>query len=169
MRHIVLALAALAAAHTAQAQEPVQNGQVFGAWTVSCEAVAVGQTACVLNQQILRSEDRAFVAQMLAFQSPDGTQTYLSARVPVGVYFPAGFAIRAEDSEDVTNFVWQTCGRDLCEAVTEITPEALAELGAEGRVVLGAFRPAIQAENFVFRFSMNGAADGLAALSTAQE
>jgi len=150
------------------ANEPVANGQRFGAWAVNCSAVAVGQTLCMLEQRILRSEDRAFVAQLLAFQSPDGAKTYLSARVPLGVYLPAGFAIRAADAEDVIRFQWQACGRDLCEALAEIEPAALAALSGSGTPILAAFRPTIQSEDFVFRFSLDGAPEGLAALAAAK-
>lgn len=167
MRAFVLALSLLVS-HAAKAQD-VQNGQAFGDWAVNCSAVAVGQTACVLQQQILRSEDRAFVAQLLAFRTPDHSKTFLSARVPVGVYFPAGFAIRPENSDEILRFVWQSCGRDLCEAAVEIDAETLAKLTAEGTTILGAYRPNIQAENFVFSFSMTGAAQGLDALKRAQE
>ncbi len=167
MRRILIALSLLMAP-AAHAQD-VQNGQVFGSWTVNCTAVAVGRTLCTLQQQILRSEDRAFIAQLLAFRSPDQSKTYLSARVPTGVYFPAGFALKAEEADEVLQFVWQSCGRDLCEAVIEIEPETLTQMAGEEQTILGAFRPNIQAENFVFRLSLNGVIEGLDALGTAAE
>ena len=166
---LLAALMFTATSAMAQAQDAVANGQKFGAWTVNCTAVAVGRTVCTLQQQILRSSDRAFIAQMLAFQSPDRSKTYLSARVPNGVYFPAGFVMKDEQSEDVLQFVWQSCGRDLCEALAEIDPEALADMAGTDKVILGAFRPNIQSENFVFRMSLNGAPEGLAALANAAE
>ena len=166
--HRLALLLTLLFSPVAQAQE-VQNGQQFGAWAVNCSAVAVGRTACVLQQQILRSEDRAFVAALLAFRTPDQSKTFLSARVPVGVYFPAGFAIRADGTDEVLNFVWQSCGRDLCEAVAEVSPGALTAFSQTDTSVLGAYRPGIQAENFVFRFSMDGVIAGLEALKPAQQ
>lgn len=167
MRRLLIALSLLIAPH-ANAQE-VQNGQVFGSWTVNCTAVAVGRTLCTLQQRILRSEDRAFIAQLLAFRSPDQSKTYLSARVPNGVYFPAGFALKEDGSEDVLQFVWQSCGRDLCEAVVEVEPDMLSNMAGADKVILGAFRPNIQSENFVFRLSLNGAVEGLEALGQAAE
>lgn len=163
MRPFLFALTAVICSTTAEAQA-VKNGETFGAWTVNCSAVAVGKTACVLAQRVLRSDDRAFIAEILAFQSEDGSKSYLSARVPIGVYLPAGFAIRAEDSDEVVNFAWQTCGRDLCEAVVQIDPQTLADMAVDDLSVLAAFKPNLQAENFVFRFSMDGVVEGLAAL-----
>lgn len=167
MRKLLITIAALVFGATAQAQT-VTNGQTFGNWTVNCSATGVGETACVLAQRILRSEDRAFIAEILAMQSRDGAKTFLAARVPVGVYLPAGFAMRATDSDDVTTFIWQTCGSELCEAIVEIEPETLATLAREDQVVLGAFKPNLQSENFVFRFSLAGAVEGLAALQAAK-
>lgn len=146
----------------------IPNGESFGVWTVTCTAIAVGQTSCVLSQQIHRGTDNAFIAQVLAFQTPDASKTYLSARVPLGAYLPAGFAIKAEDQEDILPFVWQTCAADLCEALAEIDPAKLADLAGTERNILGAFRPSLQSEDFVFRFSMEGVVEGLAALQAAK-
>lgn len=167
-RQIACALLGLCAGIASAQESTVPNGQTFGVWTVNCTAVAVGQTSCVLSQQIHRGTDNAFIAQVLAFQNLDATKTYLSARVPLGAYLPAGFAIKAEDQEDVLPFVWQTCAADLCEALAEIDPAKLAELAGVERNILGAFRPNLQSEDFVFRFSMAGVIEGLAALDAAK-
>lgn len=152
-----------------QAQETsVSNGQVFGAWAVNCSAVGVGETACVLNQVIQRDTDNAFITQMMAFQNADASKTYLAARVPIGVYLPTRFAIRAEEGDEVLSFVWQACRPDLCEAIVEVEPDFLADLASDGRTVLGAFRPSPKGETFVFRFAMTGAMEGLAALQAAK-
>lgn len=153
----------------AQAQDTtVGNGQTFGVWKVNCTAVAVGQTSCVLNQRVHRGTDNAFIAQVMAFQNADASKTYLAARVPAGAYLPTGFAIRAEDEEEVLPFVWQSCMNGLCEAITEITPDKLAALAGKDRNILGAFRPNVQSEDFVFRFALTGAVEGLAALHAAK-
>lgn len=149
------------------APAPVANGQKFGAWVVSCEALGVGRTACFLTQQLLRDTDRAFVAELLAFASPDGQHTYMSARVPTGAYLPAGLAMRPENSDAVTNFTYQSCGRDFCEALAEIGG-ADGSLPGEGPYV-ASFRPSLAADPFVFRFSMDGLAEGLVALRTSEQ
>ena len=147
----------------------VANGQQFGAWTVLCEALAVNETTCVLNQRLFRSEDRVFLAQVVAFWSGDGQKTFLSARVPVGVYLPAGFAIRPEagGEEDVITFTWQACSAQLCEALAELTDEQAALLAADSGTVIASYRPGVQAQPLVFRLSMAGLPDGLAALRPA--
>lgn len=170
---ICMALAGAAGAQeseTGAAQDappPVANGARIGAWTVTCEAVAVGQTACVLSQRLVRSADNAFLAELLAFRSADGARTFLAARVPNGVFFPSGFALRPEESEAQRDFVWQSCSRDLCEALLEIDPEALDELEA-AEALLAGYRPALTAEPLVFRLSLEGATEGLDALDAAR-
>jgi invasion protein IalB len=154
-------------AQEAAAPTPVANGARIGAWTVTCEAVAVGQTACVLSQRLVRSADNAFLAELLAFRSADGARTFLAARVPNGVFFPSGFAVRPEDSETQREFVWQSCSRDLCEALLEVEPQTLAELEGAGALLAG-YRPALTAEPLVFRLSLEGAGDGLDALDAAR-
>ena len=168
-RRFLLTATLMFSALIGHAQEAtVANGQSFGVWTVNCTAVAVGQTSCVLSQRIHRSTDNAFIAQIMAFQNPDASKTYLAARVPLGAYLPAGFAIRAETSLVELPFIWQTCEAQLCEAITEISPDFLATLSSDGTRVLGAFRPSAQAEDFVFRFMLTGVTEGLEALHKAK-
>lgn len=148
----------------------VANGQKSGAWTVGCEAIAVNETTCMLNQQLLRASDQAFITQMLAFWDGKGEKRYLSVRVPTGVYLPAGFAMRAEDSEEVTEFIWQTCGRDLCEALIELTDEVVESVDREEPVTMVAsYRPTITADPVVFRFALTGLNAGLQALKPAAQ
>ncbi|WP_292019551.1 invasion associated locus B family protein [Maritimibacter sp. UBA3975] len=145
----------------------IANGQRFGAWTVTCEAVAVGETACVLSQRLVRSSDNAFLAEVLAFWSGDGEQSFLAARVPNGVYFPSGFAFKPEDSDERAEFVWQSCSADLCEALLSEDLEALrAYAEAEGGVVAG-YRPGLRSEPLIFRLDLTGIGDGLEALKAA--
>lgn len=164
----------LTASTSAMAQDDgaarIVNGQKFDAWTVSCEAIAVNETTCMLNQQLLRASDQAFITQMVAFWDRAGEKRYLSVRVPTGVYLPAGFAMRVEDNEDITEFTWQTCGRDLCEALIELDDDLLAAIdGEEPVTMIASYRPAITAEPVVFRFALTGATAGLNALKPAAE
>ncbi|SLN22768.1 invasion associated locus B family protein [Roseisalinus antarcticus] len=155
-----------AAAQPEPPRERVTNGQRFGAWAVTCEAIAVGETACVLSQRLVQSGGDAFLAEMLAFWSADGTESYVAVRVPNGVFFPSGFAIRAADApEDAeqTMFEWQSCSPDLCEGLLRLDPEALEEFEGAGEVLAG-YRPGLRAEPLVFRMSVSGLAEGLAAL-----
>ncbi|WP_407493629.1 invasion associated locus B family protein [Pseudooceanicola sp. MF1-13] len=154
---------------TAQAQnaspDRVANGTRFGAWTVSCEALAVNETACVLSQRLVRRADNVFLAELLAFQSASGDREFLIARVPNGVYLPAGFAMKpAEGEAEETRFVWQSCNNDLCEALIELTPEKTESLEAAERLVAG-YRPRLGAEPLVFALSLSGLQDGLTALA----
>lgn len=157
-------------AGAALAQAPaarVANGQTFGAWTVSCEALAVGETACILNQQLFRSDDRAFLAQFLALWSADGTQRFLLARVPTGVDLPAGLVMKPDrpDTDDQTvNFVWQTCNATVCEALAELDA-ARTDAYLQGEAaIIASYRPALGAEPVTFRFLATGLVEGMEAL-----
>jgi len=154
------------AATTNVAPSRIANGTHFGQWVVSCEALAVNETACVLTQRLARSSDGAFLADMLAFASADGSRLFLGARVPNGVYLPNGFAVKpAEGEAEETRFVWQSCSRDLCEAVIELSADELATLeDAPGGLIAG-FRPGVLAEPVIFNLSVAGASEGLAALA----
>ncbi|OCX66477.1 hypothetical protein BFP70_04390 [Thioclava sp. SK-1] len=161
---VVTSLGTQAFAQSSNTPTRVVNGQKFGAWSVSCEALAVNETTCVLDQKLLRSEDRAFLSQVIGFWSADGTQRYLAARVPVGAYLPAGYALRAEDSDEVLNFTWQTCGRDMCEALLELDQDTMQSLATSEGQIIGSYRPNVQAQPVVFTFSATGLADGFTAL-----
>lgn len=165
----MLCVAACAAGAAAAQEAPsrVVNGQSFGAWTVSCEAVAVGETACVLNQQLIRTNDRAFLAQLLAIWSSDLEKRYLLARVPLGVYLPAGLAMRpeaAEGEDAVAQFTWQSCNANFCEALIEMDEDRLAAFVADDAPVIASYRPALNADPVVFRFSMAGMVSGMDAV-----
>jgi len=156
-----------AAATTNVPPARVANGTRFGQWVVTCEALAVNETACVLTQRLVRASDGAFLAEMLAFSSADGTRRYLGARVPTGVYLPHGFALRPAEGEAAeSRFVWQSCSRDLCEALIELDAEGLAALeAAEGGLIAG-YRPGLLAQPLVFALSVDGAEAGLSALTS---
>ena len=148
--------------------ERIANGQKFGAWTVTCEAIAVNETACVLSQRLVRSSDDAFLAELLAFWSGDGSQTYFAARVPNGVFFPSGFAFRADESEDRKDFAWQSCSREICEALLTLSMEEIEALeGAES--LIAGYRPNLALQPAVFRLSIDGAVEGLTALKSLSE
>ena len=139
---------------------------------LNCEAIAVNQTACVLSQRLVRSADNVFLAEFLAFHSGDGERSYLAARVPNGVFFPSGFAFKAEggeqaeDSEQRQEFVWQSCSRDICEALLEIDIDSIVEL-EQAETLIAGYCPNLRADPVVFRFSLEGAVAGLGALKAA--
>ena len=165
---LILPLPALAQSTSTEDAAPiaVANGQQIGAWSVSCVAVAVGETNCTLTQRILRANDNAFVADMIATRNEQGN-TFVIARVPVGAFLPTGFAMRDsenEDLEDVLEFTWQACNREICEALLQLENEQVSALSAETNTMIAAFRPSAQSEPFLFQLSMNGMASGLDAI-----
>lgn len=163
----ILASAAPALAQDAATETPrIANGTRFDAWTVTCEAIAVNETACVLSQTLVRSADNQFLAEILAFWSGVGSASYMAARVPNGVFFPSGFAFKPEGTEERQDFVWQSCSRDLCEALAEIDPATLEAL-EDGPDVFAGYRPGLGSEPVVFRLGMEGIGAGMAALKTA--
>lgn len=158
-----------AAAATSGGEKPkaapsrVANGQRFGAWTVTCEAIAVNETACVLTQRLVRSEGNSFLAEVLAFWSADRSKAYIAARVPNGAYLPSGFAMQVDGSKDRMDFVWQSCSSDLCEALIEVAPDKIETLSNGGEMLAG-YRPNLRSEPVVFRLGMDGLFEGLTAL-----
>jgi invasion protein IalB len=169
IRSATILIGVLAPAALAQEAAPdrVLNGQTFGAWTVSCEAIAAGETICILNQQLFRDSDQAFLAQLLAVWSDDLTKRYLLARVPVGVYLPYGIAVRPEGGgaeATALPLVWQSCNGQVCEALAELDEAAIAALTAPGTTVLASYRPSLAVEPVAFRFSMEGMVAGMDAL-----
>lgn len=151
----------------AQQAPRVANGERFGSWTVSCEALAVNETVCVLNQRLVRSADNVFLAEFLAFDNAREPGAFLAARVPIGVHFPSGFSIRPDQESDVVlELDWQSCATDLCEALIAIDDEQIETLSSADTAIAG-YRPRFGADALVFRVDMTGLQDGLAALADA--
>ena len=142
----------------------IANGTRFSQWAVSCEALAVGETACVLSQRLVRKSDTAFLAEILAFRTRDGAKTFLAARVPVGAHFPSGFVIKPDKGEERFALAWQSCTRELCEALTEIPGDKLAEI-EKGATATAGYRPSLRAEPMVFKIAFEGLGQGLDALT----
>jgi len=140
--------------------ERLENGARFGEWTLVCEAVAVNETACVLNQRLLRG-DGTFLVDFLAIPESDGG--WLSARVPVGVHFPGGFVLRPEAGDQQIALIWQACSPELCEAMVSLAEEGAVLL--EGGPAIAAYRPGVTDEPVVFRVALDGLAEGLAAMA----
>ncbi len=157
-------LAALTAAPAAA--ERLQNGSQFGDWTVACEAVAVNETICVLTQRLVAREGDRFLTELLAFNDDSEPAAYIAARVPLGVYFPAGFSLRPEGSEATFDFDWQSCATDLCEALLVLDADALSAIGSAETAIAG-YVPRAGLEPLVFRIGTDGLGEGLAALATA--
>ncbi len=118
--------------------ERLENGTQFGEWTLVCEAVAVNETTCVLNQRLLRG-DGAFIVDFMAI--PEGDGGWLSARVPVGVHFPSGFVLRPEAGDQQIALIWQACSPELCEAMVSLSGESAALL--DGSPAIAAYRPGV--------------------------
>lgn len=149
------------------APERITNGKTFGAWAVTCEALAVNETTCVLSQRLFRDTDRAFIAQIMAFWAGNGEELFMSARVPTGVALPAGFVLRPASGgeDDLVQFTYQTCDANTCEAIAQIDSAFVESTRTEdGQAMVASFRPGLTAEPFIFRFSAEGMAQGLAAL-----
>jgi invasion protein IalB len=142
----------------------VVNGQRFGAWAVQCEAVAINETVCVLSQRLVRSSDRAFLAEIIAFQTKDASKSYVAARVPLGVHFPSGFSVKPAGEGQQVPFVWQSCSQTICEALLEVDAAMISRLESAEQLV-GGYRPGLQAEPLVFRMSVKGLSEGLTALN----
>lgn len=160
---VAMSLPLIANAQETSETPRIANGQQFGAWTVTCEAIAVNETACVLSQRLVRSSDNAFLAELLAFWSGDGEQTYFAARVPNGVFFPSGFAIRADEAEERQDFAWQSCSREICEALLTVNMDEIKTL-EEAESLIAGYRPNLALQPAVFRLSIEGATEGLTAL-----
>ncbi len=163
----VLALGlAAGAGQSAEAQTRLASGTQFGNWTVSCEAVAVNETICVLSQRLVASGGQQFLAEFLAFADPEEPGAYIAARVPLGVHFPAGFALREEAGEDEIDFEWQSCSMELCEALVRLDPEMLQQMDASSNMIAG-YLPQVEGEPLVFRVAIGGMREGLIALAAA--
>ena len=152
------------------AAERLVNGARFGAWTVSCEALAVNETVCVLSQRLVRANDGGLLADLLAFAGAEAPSAWVAARLPNGVYFPAGFSLRADDPEAgedrIVAFEWQSCSPEICEALVEVDTETASAFEMLPEWV-AAYSPAIDAEPLVFRMDPSGLQEGLVALATA--
>ena len=164
---IAVALGAFAVASGASAQAQtvrVENGARFGSWTVSCEAVAVNETLCVLSQRLVRSDTGAALAELIAFNADDGPGAWLVARVPNGVFFPAGFVMAQQDSDTQFDLEWQACSPDMCEALIALDGDILDQM-VSGEDWAAGYRPDIASDSVVFRIGLDGLETGLAALA----
>ena len=165
---VLLGLFAAPVAQAQTAETRLANGSRFAGWTVTCEALAVNETACVLTQRLVREGGDLLLADLVAFPQPDGDGAYLAARVPNGVYLPHGFALRpAAETAEETRFVWQSCTPQLCEALVLLTVDELAALEAAGPEIVAGYRPALGASPLVFALDLTGIGEGVAALRAA--
>ncbi len=139
------------------------NGTRFGGWTVKCEAVAVNETTCVLSQQLARSTDNRFLAEMLAFWDAKLEQPYMAARVPNGVHFPSGFAMKPDGQKKRYSFIWQSCSTQICEALLSMKLEDADAFAKQMTAAVG-YRPSLLQKPVVFKIKLDGLGVGLKAL-----
>lgn len=168
MRYSVL-VASLAACLSVSANaqtERLENGARFGGWTVSCEAIAVNETLCILSQRLVRTDTSSVLAELIAFNSENVGGAWIAARVPNGVFFPSGFVIGQQEADTRLEFEWQNCSAEICEALLELGPEELDLIASADDWVAG-YRPEMTSESLVFRVTLDGLEDGLLALARA--
>lgn len=149
-----------------EAPSRIANGARIGQWLVRCDALAVGETVCYLSQKIVRTEDQAGIAELLAFWNPDFTISYVVARVPNGVFLPSGFAMKDSALEERHDFVWQNCTPNLCEALAEL-PVAKIEALETAETLVAGYKPSRNAPDMLFQINFAGASQGLNALKAA--
>lgn len=169
MRFIGILAVFLAVFVTVSAQAEtirVEKGARFGSWTVSCEAIAVNETLCVLSQRLVRSDSGNVLAELIAFNADDAPGSWLVARVPNGVYFPSGFILAEQEGETQLAFEWQACTPDICEAMLALEATEFDELAQAENWVAG-YRPDMTSDALLFRIGVDGLEEGLTALGQA--
>jgi len=164
----ILLICSCAFAPAAYAQDRIANGARFQNWAVACEAVAVGETVCALVQQIINAQSQAPLAEFVALIGQTEEQVLLSARVPVGVWLPAAFTLRANSDDTPIEMVWQACDGRICEAVLPLDVETIAGFSTVEPMLVG-YIPSVGAQPLVFEVAFSGLETGLNALRAAQQ
>lgn len=145
------------------AQERVANGTRFGEWTVLCEAVAVGETACYLAQEVVRLDTSATLAALLVVPGQDGEGQFLSIRAPQPVWLAAAMALRLPGAEEEIALAWQSCTAQYCEALIPLSQAQVTVLDVPEAALVG-YRTTPGADALVFEAGFSGIGAGLTAL-----
>ena len=153
----------------AGAQTAAQNGTQFRDWTLACRALAINETACVLNQVLVKAEDKTFLAEFgVSLQaSDDGPVAVLVMRVPSGVLLLTRPAAEVDgDKEHRIALGWQSCDPQVCAASAILSPEDTARLRRGKQAVVG-YQPLGQDTPSVFALSLAGITAGMETLEQA--
>lgn len=159
-----LGVALLLAVSQTGAQEaaPVRAGDHFGDWTFSCEALGPSRTRCALVQELMMQDGAARILRLTLGRLGSENEMALLALAPLGVYLPAGVAIKVDQGEQVA-MQMQTCVQAGCEAALRIDNNLLKAL-KRGRTLFVGFKSGPAEETITVPASLAGISQGIRAL-----
>lgn len=148
------------------AQDAATNGTLFGNWRLSCQATAVNQTTCVIAQTLTVGEQNAFLAEVtFQYAEVDGeNKTIMAVSTPTNMLLSARPGYRMTDTEETLPLTWRTCTPQICTASRVLEDSEVDAIRTNQTFVIG-YHPIANPEPLVFEISLQGASEGLDALS----
>lgn len=158
---VVAALAGAAGwfAHTRLAPAPTApTTEAFGGWRMDCGVA--GASGCAISQRVISQDAQAQLLQLVVVESDNGPTLTIAA--PLGVYIPAGVAVRVGEAEETLPLSFARCLAGGCIADGPV-PEAFLDrmrAGEQGSVlIVNRNREAV-----AIPFALTGFGDALDAL-----
>ena len=145
------------------------RGQAFGDWVIACAGGRQKQARrCFARQiQVLKSQDggeagkRRLIDARVGFLGAKGQAAFV-AMLPLGVYIPAGVALRIGEQDPIPLRL-EFCTRMGCRAVTMLDDATLAALQGAAELAVR-FSPGFTGKVASIRLSPKGLADAMKVL-----
>lgn len=97
-------------------------GDTFGSWSFECTARSATEIDCGFAQLVVRQDNNKPIAR-LRVTGPDGEKPgTITALVPLGIDFPAGFKQQVDETTDLSVELF-TCVAQGCILRTEISED----------------------------------------------
>ena len=158
---MVLALMALLAGSAAQAQAAQEA--IYQNWRLRCDDQAQWSQNCYIYQSVLLQQTGQKVLRVIAGTLAENGRSILHFTVPLGLYLPAGVALKIDDQAQTVIPV-ETCTAEGCELAIPFDQPLMQSLQSAQALRIG-FLEAVSRRQITVVVSLHGFNDALAALA----
>lgn len=141
-----------------------KNGDKFGDWTFGCQASKTDRTQCMLTQDISLKKGGGLIVRGVLGRFGVKKGLAFVVIVPLGIYLPAGVAIKIDTFDQVAMQV-KRCIPQGCEAVLPLDKQ-LTEQFKQGEKLFVGFKVRANEETKIVPISLKGTLKGIEILKT---
>ena len=144
---------------------PAQAGQeeIYQNWRMRCDDQSQWSRTCHIYQSVLLQETGQNVLRIVAGTIAENGHSILHFTLPLGLYLPAGVALKIDDQEQTVIPV-ETCTAGGCELAIPLDPPLLHSLQRAQALRIG-FLDAVSRRQITVVVSLQGFKNAYAALA----
>jgi invasion protein IalB len=120
---------------------PAEDGKVYKDWRVKCEVVPTGEEkkeVCHILQNVMVKDSDQVMLSIGVGTPPGAEQPVALLTVPLGVFLPAGVAIKVGEEGPAARGMFQACIQGGCRALVPLDKDMITAMkgGSQAAVLM---------------------------------